>query len=209
MKKCIVSIIALAFVCQQSFSQKIPLIYNNSNAKKGTISLVKGDASCLKTAGRTFLVRVDFSEAQVVNFDKQFNIEKRSGSVAKYNKDHGEDYVKNWDENLYVLESSLCKKMNGAFKPEFKMQGDPLKADYLFLVRVGLFDFGHFVFLGTLEDGGTITKGLVEVYDVKKESLVAVFDVNYLRGKNVGYGNNDRFREYGIEFAKAMKKAVK
>ena len=193
---------------QQSFAQKYPLIYNNPGAPKDAISLLWGDASCLNEKGKTVLVAVDFNKAKVVEFDKEFNIENTIGSIDQYNKSHGEDYVRDWPMDCYTLAKSLTDKMNSAFRADFKL-GDYPDADYLFCLRVGLFDFGHFVFVGSFKDGGTITKGLVEIYDVKKNKCIAVLDVNYVCGRNVGYGNNDRFRQYGIYFSKAMKAAVK
>lgn len=209
MKRCIIPLAALLMLGQQSFSQDFPLIYDNPGASKDAVSLIWGDASCLNEKGKTILVLVDFDEAKVVEFDKAFNIENEIGSVDEYNRSHGEDYVRDWPSDRYTLAKSLTDKMNSAFKADFKLGGDPKEADYLFYLRVGLFDFGHFVFVGSFKDGGTITKGLVEIYDVNKEDCIAVLDVNYVCGRNVGYGNNDRFRQYGIYFSKAMKAAVK
>lgn len=209
MKKCLIAAAALLLFGQQSFSQDFPLVYDNPDAPKDAICTIWGDASCLNERGKTCLVLVDFDKAEIVEFDKDFNIENSLGSVDEYNKSHGEDYVRDWPADLNVLETSLCKKMDASFKADFKLGGNPEEADYLFYVRIGQFDFGHFVFVGSLKDGGTITKGLVEIYDVKKESCVAVLDINYLRGRNIGYGNNDRFRQFGNYFAKAMKVAVR
>lgn len=209
MKKCITAVIALFLFGHLSSAQKFPLVYDNPSAPKDAICTIWGDASCLKDKSKTFLVLIDFDKAKVVEFDKNFKIENRLGSINEYNRNHGEDYVRNWPENRGWLGKSICDKMNAAFKADFKIGDNYKDADYLFLVRVGLFDFGHFVMLGSFKDGGTITKGLVEIYDAKKEKCIAVLDINYLRGRNIGYGNNDRFRQYGVMFAKAMKAAVK
>ena len=209
MKKIFIAVVALFLFVQQSFSQDFPLLYNNPGAPKDAICLIWGDASCLNEKGKVISVLVDFDNATVVEFDKSFNVENTLGSIAEYNKNHGEDYVRDWPQDCFVLEKSLCDKMNASFKSTFRMDVNPKDADYLFYVKVGLFDFGHFVFVGSFKDGGTITKGLVEIYDVKTESCVAVLDINYLRGRNIGYGNNDRFRQYGVEFSKAMKAVLK
>ncbi|MBQ0005931.1 MAG: hypothetical protein KBS57_00805 [Alistipes sp.] len=35
-----------------------------------------------------------------------------------------------------------------------------------------------------------------------------LFDIDYLRGKNVGYGNGDRVREWGKKFSKGFKNVL-
>ena len=206
MTKFAISFAALLIGCISLSAQENSLVRENS-AKKDAIYLLSGDASCLNSKGETCALKIDFSEAYVVNFDKKFNIEQNSGLLADYKASQGEEFVKNWPEELQMMEESTCNKLSKTFGIDFKTQKDVSAPSYLMVVRIGQFDFGHFVAIGSVKDGGTICKGIVELYD-KDGAMIAEFDVNYLCGRNVGYGNNDRLREFGVNFAKELKKAL-
>ena len=205
MKKLFLSFAFIALTGSFLSAHKIPLIYK-SDAPKDAIHLVYGDASVLKDKHKVYELFVDFSQAEIVEYDKSFNVERSFGSIGEYNESHGEDYVRDWSGELGLMTHSTGKSLSNALRIE--ISGDK-KADYRIVLKIGQFDFGHFVFLGSTKDGGTVTKGLLEVYDTTNDEAVAVFDVNYLRGRNIGYGDTDRMRQFGVYFAKGVKKAVK
>lgn len=158
--------------------------------------------------GKTVSFEIDFSSAEIVEFDRDFRTVLRNfGSIDKYNADNGEDYVEDWPRDLFIMTAFACKNLSSVFGAEFVPKEYEGETDYRVVVRMGLFEFGHFVFIGGVKDGGTVTKGLVEVYDAGG-NVLAVYDINYLRGKNVGYGNGDRVRLWGKKFSKEFKQAL-
>lgn len=197
---------ALLCTCVSLRAQGNNLIRENSG-KQDAIYLISGDASCLDEKGEVCAVKIDFSQSRIVNFDKEFKIEEESGSLEQYNSKHGEEFVNNWPANLAMMEESVCKNLSIHFGADFRRQEEAGEAPYLMVIKIGLFDFGHFVMVGSAKSGGTITKGIVDLYD-KNGKVLAEFDIHYLRGKNIGYGNNERLRKFGAPFAKELKKAL-
>lgn len=183
-------------------------IVNDNSAPVDDIYLLESSSPFKFDKGKTVELDIDFSQAEIVEFDRDYRTVLRNfGSIDKYNADHGEDYVKDWPDDLSIMTVFACKNLTNALKSEFIPEGYAEKTDYRVVVKIGLFEFGHFVAIGGAKDGGTITKGLIEIYDAG-DNLMAVYDINYLRGMNVGYGNGDRVREWGKMFSKAFKKAL-
>ena len=208
MKKSLLIIAGLVIAGFASTARDYDVVNENANAVDAIYKLEgNGDVSLLK--GKTVAFAIDFDEAQIVEFDNDYRTVLRNfGSVDKFNKDHGEDYVRDWPGDLMNMSVNACKALKGALGANFEVvrEGIEDEADYLMVVRVGLFEFGHFVAVAGAKSGGTITKGLVEIYDTD-DNLVALYDINYLRGLNIGYGNSDRLRLWGKQFAKELKKA--
>lgn len=183
-------------------------LINPSNEKKGQLHLVSGSFDFLKDNAKAFLA-MDCDSLHIVRFDKSFNIIEDEGTIDEYNKRHGEDYVQNWPLiKLLVLDRMSKKARQGNVKLRMEPT-DTTDIKYVVILRMGQLDMGHFVALGGIRDGGTILKGLIEVYTRDSDDPVAVIDVNYFNGRNVGYGNNDRMRELGEDLGTALKKCVK
>lgn len=206
MKKSLFTIAGLIIASFVSFAHNYVVVNENANAVDAIYKLEgSGDVSLLK--GKTVAFAIDFDEAQIVEFDNDSKTVLRNfGSIDQYNKDHGEDYVRDWPGDLMNMCVNACKALKGALGANFEVVRQGIEADYLMVVRMGLFEFGHFVAVGSAKSGGTVTKGLVEIYDTE-DNLVAIYDINYLRGLNVGYGNSDRLRLWGKQFSKELKKA--
>lgn len=62
------------------------------------VKLESGDLSALKKAGEYAYVEIDWSKAQVVEFDRSGKVEKSHGTVDQYNKAQGADWVQDWPE---------------------------------------------------------------------------------------------------------------
>lgn len=189
-----------------SYAHQFSLI-NNSSQDKGFSHLLYGDAS-LMGLGKTIELRIDFSKAEIVDFDKDFNITKRYGSIDDYNRAQGQQAVDNWKEDLLLLEERVCAQLDMIFASDCETVGHIGNPAYRMVIRIGLFDFGHKAPL-IAKDGGMAAKGLIEIYSVKTGKLAAVFDINYVRGKNSMYGKIDRIREFAICFARSIKKPLK
>lgn len=208
MKKFISAIILLILSGTVSFSKDIPLI-NPNNGPKDAISLVYGDPSCLNDPNVKIAFFISFEDAEIVDFDREYNVEKSYGSIDKFNAGRGENFTKDWPTNYMMMNVEAVKEMDKTFKASIKLANEAPDAKYTMLIHIGKFDFGHFVAVGGIKDGGTITKGLIEIADYKTGDPVAVFDLNYHRSKNVGYGNNDRLRKYAQLMSKEIKKLIK
>lgn len=206
MKKALFLAVAMLFVGNIATARKYEIVNPSKNKVDGIYKL-EGDASVLRDRSKKVCLEIDFSNAKIVEFDNDnCTVLRNFGSIDKYNKDHGQEYVENWPAHHANMTATACSKLKNALGASF--QTKQAGADYKVVVRIGQFDFGHFAVVLDAKAGGTITKGLIEVYD-SKNKLIAVYDINYLRGTNIGYGNNDRIREWGKNFAKEFKKALK
>ena len=209
MKRLFTIAVAVAAVlsCGAAFAQtpKAELMYEGTE-KTDAMSVITGSTGIFNEKVVCSL-GFDFSDALIVNFERDnVTIEKVSGSIDDYNRSHGEDYVQNWPMNLDRLNVMTCLAFTKKFKAEFRTKEYAPDAKYDVVIRPALFDMGHFVALGSFKDGGNIIKGIMYVYEAGTDNLVASFDLNYLRGNNVGYGNNDRLEQLGKAIAKELKK---
>lgn len=189
-----------------SSAHKFSLI-NESSSEKGFSYLLYGDSS-LMSQGKTIELVMDFSRAEIVDFDKDFNITKRYGSIDDYNRSLGQQAVDSWEEDKLLLEERVCAHLDMIFASDCETVGHIGNPAYRMVIRIGLFDFGHKAPLAA-KDGGMAAKGLIEIYAVTTGELTAVFDINYVRGKNSLYGKIDRIREFAICFARGIKKPMK
>ena len=203
---------AAALICTGvSLSAQNNSLIRENSGKKDAIYLVSGDAACLNAAGEVCAVKVDFSEAKIVSFDKKMNIKKDYGTLEEYNASQGTAYEKSWPHLYELMEGAICHSMSQNFKTEFKRQSTAENAKYLMVVKPGIFDFGHAQIIGGSKDGGAVAKGLVDLYD-SNGNLLAEFDMNYLRGTNIGVVVEiveERLTQFGNCFMKAMKNALK
>lgn len=206
MKKTLFITVAALFICNIAIAHKYQIVNPSKNKVDGIYKL-EGDASVLRDKSKKVCFEIDFSKAKIVEFDHDYcTVLRDFGSIDQYNRSHGQEFVQNWPIHYAEMTANACNKLKSALKSSFQVKDDG--ADYKVIVRIGQFEFGHFAVVLDAKIGGTITKGLIEVYDSHKK-LIAVYDINYLRGNNVGYGNNDRIREWGGNFAKEFKKALK
>ena len=182
-------------------------LINNNSSEKGFSHLLYGNPD-LMGLGKTIELLIDFSQAEIVEFDKDFNITKSYGSIDDYNRAQGQQAVDNWKEDLLLLEERLCAQLDMIFASDCETVGHIGNPAYRMVIRMGLFDFGHKAPL-IAKDGGMAAKGLIEIYEISSGELAAVFDINYVRGKNSMYGKIDRIREFAICFARGIKKPLK
>lgn len=207
-------ILSFAFTsfCPGISAMDSKLIYEGTE-KPDAIGIISGTPAILNEKDVLFSLKFDFSGAEIVNFDRDnYTVIERNGAIDEYNRKHGEDFVRNWPENLMSLNWFTCKSFSKTFKAEF-LPADIIKSDarpkYDIVIRPALFDMGHFVALGSSKDGGNIIKGIMFIYEGGTNNVVASFDLNYVRGKNVGYGNNDRLRQLGKPIAKLLNDLIK
>ena len=207
MKKSISLLILATFAGAVTQAHDFEVINSNTNPVDAIYKL-EGDTPFSFGKGKTVELTIDFGQSEIVEFDRDFRtVINDMGTLEKYNSDHGQNFVDDWDGNLKKMTETACKYLKNALGAAFVPAGSGAQPDYRLVVRIGQFEFGHFVAIGGAKDGGTVTKGLAEVYDADN-NLIAVYDINYLRGMNVGYGNNDRIREWGKFFAKEFKKVL-
>lgn len=214
MKKSLLAITACALMslCLNVSAMNPKLIYKGTE-KTDAIGIISGSPAILDTKDVLFSLNFDFSGAEIVNFDRDNKtVIEKHGTIHDYNREHGDDYVKNWPDNLLRLNiftcKAFCKKFKADFLPKEIIRND-IHPKYNIVIRPALFDMGHFVALGSLKDGGNIIKGIMYIYEGGTNKVVASFDLNYVRGKNVGYGNNDRLEQFGKTLAKQLKDLMK
>lgn len=210
MKNClsILAVAAAMLFCQTSFAQADELIYKGTE-KPDAIGVISGSASIFNEECLCSL-RYDFSQTHIVNFDHDNKtVIHDFGSIDEYNAYRGQDYVANWPVNLMRLEVTTCMDMSKKLKSEFRTKEFASDAKYDVVIRLALFDFGHFVVIGGKKNGGAILKGIMYVYEAGTENVVASFDLNYFRGNNIGYGDNDRIMQIGKAIAKELKQMAK
>ncbi len=176
---------------------------------KDAINVISGQKTVLKEAGATYSFAVDFSEAHIVNFNREFSVEKDHGLVDDFNAAKGADYVKDWPVDVKILTQVACQKISRKLKVPYTPASESTGARYDVVMKLAWFDLGCFVASGGVKDGGNMAKGIMYVYDGGTDNVVASFDVNYLRGNNVGYGNRERMTQFGGNIADAFKKLLK
>ena len=218
MKK-IFSMIAVfaAIAVSHNVSAQNPDLMYEGTKELDAVGVISGSPSIFNEKGIACSLTYDFSQAHIVNFDRDNKtVIKDFGSIDDYNTSHGEDFVRDWPECLMQLVVNTCIQMNKKLKVEFypEVHEIPEISDipefanvekkYDVVIKLALFDMGHFVAVGSVKAGGNIAKGIMYVYEHGTQNVVAAFDLNYLRGNNVGYGDRDRLRQYGKNLAKAM-----
>lgn len=212
MKKAISILVVAVLACTLCQAQNFAVVNENDKAIDAIYTL-KNDFPINLGKGTKVKFAVDFSEARLVRFENDLRtIKEDLGTPTEYFSSRGEKALENWPARIYMMSKNACGYLHRTFGGDFDVlvkgddQGD-MDFQYLIVTRIGLFDFGRFVPIGGAKDGGTVTKGIVEVYE-KDHDLVGVYDINYLRGLNVGYVNDDRLAEWGKCFAKEFKKTL-
>lgn len=76
----------------------VSLLVTVSSFLFAEVTLESGDLGALKNAGEYAYVEIDWSKAQVVEFDRSNNVDKKHGTIDQYNKAQGDDWVKDWPE---------------------------------------------------------------------------------------------------------------
>ena len=66
-------------------------------AKDSKIVLTSGSLDFLKDAGQYAYLEVNWTNANVVEFDTDLTVEKDFGTIDQYNEMQGADWVKDWD----------------------------------------------------------------------------------------------------------------
>lgn len=183
-------------------------VFAENSREMDAIHLIKSKNTVEFKRNMTIGVTIDFSKAEIVNFkDDHHTIDHNAGGIESYLKSRGEDYWENWPKNLEMMTAYTCKRLHKGYGATFLPQNKVNKPDYRMVIKITLFDFGHFVMLGGTKVGGTITKGTVEIYD-SKGTLAAVYDMNYIRGLNIAYGHNKRLEEWSIKYVQRLKEAL-
>ena len=78
------------------------------------VKLESGDLSALKQADEYAYVEIDWSKAQVVEFDRSNKVDKSHGTIDQYNKAQGEDWVKDWPElKRFIVNCCAWEKYPG------------------------------------------------------------------------------------------------
>lgn len=212
MKKIISLLVLAVLACTLCQAQNFAVI-NKNDKPINAIYTLKNDFPINLGKGTKVKFAVDFSEARLVRFENDLcTIKEDLGTPTEYFGSRGEQALESWPPRIYMMSKSACGYLHRTFGGDFDVlvKGedlDNINFQYLVVARIGLLDFGRFVFIGGMKDGGTVTKGIVEVYE-KDHGLVGVYDINYLRGLNVGYVNDDRLAEWGKCFAKEFKKTL-
>lgn len=205
-KASLLTIILSSVISAACFAQNYSVVNVNDNPADAIYALER-NAPVSFDKGKTVELNIDFSEAEIVDFDNDHRTVIRDfGTFDQYSAERGQSFLDEWPTVMKMMTAFACKRLKTSFGADFAAPGECANPDYKLIVKLGQFEFGHFVAVGGVKDGGTVTKGLIEIYD-STGALAAVYDINYLRGANVGYGNKDRLREWGKFFSKEFKKA--
>lgn len=207
--KRIFSILGVAVLLSLCASAQDKTLIYKGDGPTDAINLISGNKNIVAEKGATYAFVADFTKTHVVNINRENVVEKDHGLVEPYNASRGEDFVKDWPVDVGVLTVKACDSISKKLKVKCQPYGVAENPKYLMLLSLAYFDFGTFVPIGGLKDGGNIAKGILYVYDAATEKELAKFDVNYLRGKNVGYGNRERMMQFGTEIGTALKKMLK
>lgn len=66
--------------------------------KKTPLTVTEGSLAFMKEADATACLKIDYSNAIVVNFDNKGQVAETYGSIDEYNAMLGEDYVRDWPQ---------------------------------------------------------------------------------------------------------------
>ncbi|MBR1808895.1 MAG: hypothetical protein IJ776_05875 [Paludibacteraceae bacterium] len=78
------------------------------------VSLKSGKLDFLKKSGEYAYLEIDWSKAQVVEFDRNMKVEKKLGTVAQYNQKQGQDWVKDWPMVQRRATEGVILRKNGS-----------------------------------------------------------------------------------------------
>ena len=78
------------------------------------VTLKSGKLDFLQKSGEYAYLEIDWSKAQVVEFDRNMKVEKRFGTVAQYNQKQGQDWVKDWPMVQRRATEGVILKKNGS-----------------------------------------------------------------------------------------------
>lgn len=199
---------AALFISLGAYAQNEKLIHYG-DGPKDAINVISGQKTVVKEAGATYSFAIDFSQAHIVNFNREFSVEKDNGLVEDYNASKGADYVRDWPTDVKLLTQVACQKISKKLKVQYIPASESTGTRYDVVMKLAWFDLGAFVPIGGPKDGGNIAKGIMYVYDGGTENVIASFDVNYLRGRNIGYSGRERMIQFGGCIADAMKAMLK
>ncbi len=79
------------------------------------MTLTSGSLAFLNEAGEYAYLEIDWSKAQVVEFDRRMNVDKNFGSIAQYNQKQGSDWVKDWPEVQRRATEGVMMRKNGSY----------------------------------------------------------------------------------------------
>lgn len=78
------------------------------------VKLESGSLSVLNQAEEYAYVEIDWSKAQVVEFDRSNKVDKTHGTVDQYNKAQGADWIKDWPElKRFIVNCTAWEKYPG------------------------------------------------------------------------------------------------
>lgn len=87
------------------------------------LRLMSGSLNALKDSGEYAYVEIDWSKAQVVEFDGDFKIDENYGSMDEYNKRQGGSWTRDWPQvQLFVALSTAWDSYPG--RPTFNKRND-------------------------------------------------------------------------------------
>ena len=84
------------------------------SASDTEVSLKSGKLDFLQKSGEYAYLEIDWSKAQVVEFDRNMKVEKNLGTVAQYNQKQGKDWVKDWPMVQRRATEGVILKKNGS-----------------------------------------------------------------------------------------------
>ena len=94
------------------------LVMSLSGVCFAELELASGNLDALSKSGEYAYVEIDWSKAQVVEFDGKNRVDKTHGSVDAYNKSQGADWVRDWpDVKRFIVNNTAWEKYPG--KPCF------------------------------------------------------------------------------------------
>ena len=166
---------------------------------KSDVTLRNGSLRELKGSNAQMFVRWDYSNSTI-----------EGKEVATYLKERGEDWVRDYNDELAKAESNFKNRLNEKSR-DVRAINDENSAEYTIVIKVQDFDYGITalsVVIG-MGAGDAHLTGTMEIYKKGQAEPIAVIDIDGVAG--AGYGNEIRrvetYRELAEQLAKLIKKA--
>jgi hypothetical protein len=146
-------------------------------AKAKPVTVESGNISVLKSPSKA-LLEIDYSAAKVG--EKTFD---------EYLKGRGDDFVRDWPEDSKKAATNFATRFNKKNKKGaqilFPLTEDVADAAYKLVIRVESLDMGNASGINpfaSIDAGGVIMSGAVDIVDVKTNEVVCTLKVNEVKG---------------------------
>lgn len=176
-------------------------------AGKPNVEVKKGNWKEIAVRQGTANLVLDFSSCHVGFIDDgEFDKDKEIKLFSTYLKDRGDDFVRDWPEDMKKISEYFTVQFNRKNKNGLQATTDAADAKYTFKVIVEKLDVGNPVGFGlSPKSGGAIIVGKVIVIDNTTQEEVCELTINEIKGAST-FSERDRigvaFMYLGKEMAK-------